>query len=171
MSEPNSVHQSAKSLSSAAPSDASPQQSVVAAASVTAPAAVETADTQQRKFTACHQWLEHRGNGVYRLGVAEDLQAELQAVFTVELPEVGQAVSQGSPLLQVCCSAGCIGLNAPLSGKVVALNLAVQYTPQLINRDCYGKGWLVEIQASDTSELACLMDDSDYRSSMARREQ
>ena len=150
MSEANSVHQPVTPSPSAAVSDSS---------------------ASQRKFTACHQWLQHRGNGIYRLGVAEDLQAELQAVFTVELPTVGQVVSQGSPLLQVCCSAGCIGLNAALSGTVSALNLAVQYTPQLINRDCYDKGWLVEIKASDTSELACLMDDSDYRSSMARREQ
>ena len=115
------------------------------------------------KYTEEHEWLATTESGGVRVGITEYAQDQLGDVVFVELPKVGAAVEAGTPLGEVESTKSVSEIFAPLSGTVVAVNNALDDTPELINSDPYGEGWIVEINAEDLSALDELMDAAAYQ--------
>jgi glycine cleavage system H protein len=116
---------------------------------------------QNLKYTKEHEWARIEGNRVV-VGVTAHAQEALGDVVYVELPKVGATLTAGKQFGVIESTKAVSDLFSPLSGKVVQVNDALKDSPQTINSDPYGAGWIVEIEPSDTKELAGLMDASAY---------
>jgi glycine cleavage system H protein len=115
------------------------------------------------KYTDEHEWLLATEGNTVRVGITAYAQDQLGDVVFVELPKVGAAVSAGSPLGEVESTKSVSEIFAPVSGTVVAVNNALDDTPELVNSDPYGGGWIVEINVEDLSALDDLMDAAAYQ--------
>jgi glycine cleavage system H protein len=115
------------------------------------------------KYTDEHEWLSITEGSTVRVGITAYAQDQLGDVVFVELPKVGAAVEAGTPLGEVESTKSVSEIFAPVSGTVVAVNDALDDTPELINSDPYGEGWIVEINAEDVSALDELMDAAAYQ--------
>ncbi|HYO55351.1 glycine cleavage system protein GcvH [Archangium sp.] len=116
---------------------------------------------QNLKYTKEHEWARIEGNRVV-VGVTQHAQEALGDVVYVELPKVGSTVSAGKQFGVIESTKAVSDLFAPLSGKVVKVNEALTNNPQTVNSDPYGAGWIIELEPSDSKELAGLMDATAY---------
>ncbi|HYI45749.1 MAG TPA: glycine cleavage system protein GcvH [Actinomycetota bacterium] len=112
------------------------------------------------KYTKEHEWTRAEGGRVV-IGITDFAQDQLGDVVFVELPEAGTAVEAGKPLGEVESTKSVSDVYSPISGTVVEKNTEVEQTPELINSDPYGKGWLVAIEP--VGELGDLLSADDYR--------
>ena len=120
------------------------------------------------KYTAEHEWVALAGADTVRFGITDFAQAALGDIVFVTLPAVGAEVVAGSPCGEVESTKSVSDIYAPLAGKVVAVNEAVETNPETINGDPYGAGWLVELQISDAAAaLAGLLSAADYEAQTA----
>jgi glycine cleavage system H protein len=115
------------------------------------------------KYTEEHEWLVITEGSTVRVGITAYAQDQLGDVVFVELPKVGAAVEAGTPLGEVESTKSVSEIFAPVTGTVAAVNNALDETPELINSDPYGEGWIVEINAEDLSALDELMDAAAYQ--------
>lgn len=119
------------------------------------------------RFTAEHEWVARVSATVARVGITDYAQRQLNDVVFVQLPEVGSAVSAGEPFGEVESTKSVSDIYSPVSGRVAAVNTALEGEPELANSDPYGEGWLVEIEAVDAAALdqalAGAMDATSYR--------
>lgn len=116
------------------------------------------------KYTEEHEWLAKDEDGAtVRVGITDFAQTQLGDVVFVELPKVGETVEAGSPLGEVESTKSVSEIFAPISGQVTAVNTELDGSPELINSDPYGAGWIVEIAAADPTALDGLMDASAYQ--------
>ena len=113
------------------------------------------------KYTASHEWARIEG-GTATIGITDFAQGELGDIVFVELPAVGTKVSAGKPFGTVEAVKAVSDLNAPLSGEVIETNGALEGTPDVVNKDAYGAGWMVKIKLSNAAEAANLMDAAGY---------
>ena len=113
------------------------------------------------KYTKEHEWARIEGNLVV-VGVTQHAQEALGDVVYVELPKVGSTLTAGKQFGVIESTKAVSELYSPLSGKVVKVNDALSDNPQTVNSDPYGAGWIVEIESSDSKELAGLMDANAY---------
>jgi glycine cleavage system H protein len=113
------------------------------------------------KYTKEHEWARIEGNRVV-VGVTAHAQEALGDVVYVELPKVGATLTAGKQFGVIESTKAVSDLYSPLTGKVVKVNDALTDSPQTINSDPYGAGWIVEVEPSDSKELAGLMDASAY---------
>ncbi len=116
---------------------------------------------QNLKYTKEHEWARVEGSNVV-VGVTEHAQEALGDVVFVDLPKVGATVTAGKQFGAIESTKAVSDLFSPLSGKVVKVNDALKDSPQTINSDPYGAGWIIELEPSDSKELAGLMDASAY---------
>jgi glycine cleavage system H protein len=116
---------------------------------------------QNLKYTKEHEWARIEGNIVV-VGVTSHAQEALGDVVFVELPKVGSTVTAGKQFGVIESTKAVSELYSPLTGKVVKVNDALTDNPQTINSDPYGAGWIIEVELSDTKEVAGLMDASAY---------
>lgn len=117
---------------------------------------------QSLKYTSSHEWVNVTGTtGV--VGITEFAQKELGDIVFVELPETGRKVKAGEPCSVVESVKTASDIYSPLSGKIVKTNEELARHPELINEDCYGKGWIFELELSDKSELGKLLDAATYQ--------
>lgn len=122
------------------------------------------------RYTADHEWVRRTGEDTVRVGITDFAQSSLGDVVFVQLPAVGTEVTAGQTFGEVESTKSVSDLYAPLSATVVAVNADLEGTPQLVNSDPYGQGWLLELRAdSDTleQELAALLDPDAYRDTLA----
>jgi len=124
-------------------------------------------------YTAEHEWVRRSGNGgeaTVRVGITDFAQSALGDVVFVQLPDVGAEVTAGESFGEVESTKSVSDLYAPLSGTVAAVNTDLESSPQLVNSDPYGAGWLLDIQASDAatleSAIAELLDPEAYRGTL-----
>jgi len=96
------------------------------------------------------------------VGITAHAQEELRDVVFVELPKVGKAVRQGEAAAVVESVKAAFDIYAPVSGTVSRVNAALAKTPQLINQDCYGVGWLFAITPTQPNEFSNLMPSEAY---------
>jgi glycine cleavage system H protein len=115
------------------------------------------------KYTEEHEWLALTEPNTVRIGITEYAQDQLGDVVFVELPKVGATVEAGSPFGEVESTKSVSEIFAPISGTVARVNSALDDTPELINSDPYGEGWIAEINTDDTSALDDLMDAAAYQ--------
>jgi glycine cleavage system H protein len=117
---------------------------------------------EQLRYTAEHEWVDGAGDRV-RVGITHFAQDSLGDIVYVQLPDEGTAVAAGASLGEVESTKSVSEIYAPISGTVVARNEALADTPELINTDPYGAGWLVEIQPDDPDAAGRLLDAAAYR--------
>lgn len=113
------------------------------------------------KYSTSHEWARIDG-GMATVGITDFAAGELGDIVFVELPAVGAKVAAGKPFGTVEAVKAVTDLNAPLSGEVAEVNPALEATPDLVNKDAYGQGWMLKIRLSDPAEASKLMDDAAY---------
>lgn len=116
------------------------------------------------KYTAEHEWVRSPGDtaGSVRVGITNFAQDALGDIVYVSLPEVGETVTAGSACGELESTKSVSDIYAPVSGEVVARNEALDATPELVNNDPYGGGWLFEVVPSNGGDLDGLMDAATY---------
>lgn len=117
---------------------------------------------EELSYSKTHEWAKVEG-GVATVGLTDHAQSELGDIVYLELPEIGAEVTANGELGVVESVKAASDLYAPLSGKVVDVNDAVAQEPALVNRDCYGGGWLVKIELKDLSEIENLNTAAEYK--------
>lgn len=121
-------------------------------------------------YTREHEWLRDEGNGEYTVGITEHAQETLGDMVFVDLPEVGSVVSAGDDVAVVESVKAASDIYAPLSGEIIAVNSELSDSPELVNEQPYQEGWIFRIKASDTAELADLIDAEGYSSMIEAEE-
>ncbi len=114
------------------------------------------------KYTKDHEWIRIEGDLGW-IGITDYAQGELGDVVFVELPKVGAKVVRGKSFGTIEAVKAVSDLFAPASGEIVELNKGVQDSPELVNKDPYGEGWMVKVKIADTGELASLLDAEGYK--------
>jgi glycine cleavage system H protein len=121
-------------------------------------------------YTAEHEWVRRSGEDTVRVGITDFAQSALGDVVFVQLPDVGSQVTAGESFGEVESTKSVSDLFAPVSGTVSAVNGDLEGSPQLVNSDPYGAGWLVDVQASGGEELqsaiSALLDAEAYRGTL-----
>ena len=110
------------------------------------------------RYTAEHEWVAGDGSGPVRVGITHFAQDALGDIVYVQLPEVGATVAAGESFGEIESTKSVSEIYAPVTGTVVARNEALGDTPEVINTDPYGAGWLVEIVPSDPAAVDGLLD-------------
>ncbi|WP_406633088.1 glycine cleavage system protein GcvH [Amycolatopsis sp. WGS_07] len=118
---------------------------------------------EELRYTEEHEWVATREGSLVRVGITEYAQDQLGDVVFVDLPEVGKQVGAGDPFGEVESTKSVSELFAPVDGEIVAVNPAVAESPELINSDPYGEGWLVEIRLDDPAGLEALLEAEAYQ--------
>jgi glycine cleavage system H protein len=113
------------------------------------------------KYTKEHEWARTSGSNLV-VGITHHAQQTLGDVVYVELPKVGATLTEGEPFGTVESVKAVSELYAPVSGKVVKVNQEVVDEPELLNTEPYADGWLIEVEPSDSKQLASLLDASAY---------
>ncbi len=114
------------------------------------------------RYTKDHEWAKLEGKRA-RIGITDYAQTELTDVVYVELPPIGKVVKQGEPLGTVESVKAVSEIFAPVSGKVVEVNKALEEKPELVNKDPYGEGWMAALESSEPPRADSLMDAAAYR--------
>ncbi|MEV0128814.1 glycine cleavage system protein GcvH [Dactylosporangium sp. NPDC050688] len=115
------------------------------------------------RYTAEHEWLAPAEAGAFKVGITHFAQEALGDIVFVQLPEVGATVKAGDSFGEVESTKSVSEIYAPVSGEVVAVNGALDATPEAINTDPYGDGWLVVLKADDPAAVDTLLDAAAYR--------
>lgn len=118
------------------------------------------------KYATSHEWIRAEGNGVFTVGITEHAQDLLGDMVFVELPEVGDNVAQGDDCAVAESVKAASDIYAPISGEIVAVNDALNDSPELVNSAPYGEGWMFQVKASDESEVAGLLDAAGYKNAI-----
>lgn len=114
------------------------------------------------KFTESDEWVKLEG-GEALIGISDYAQDQLSDLVFVELPAVGDGFDKGEVFGVVESVKAAADVMMPIGGEVVAVNEGLEDTPEVINEDAYGEGWIIRIKPSDTSEMDDLMDTEAYK--------
>ena len=114
-------------------------------------------------YTKEHEWVSIEDN-IATMGITDYAQEALGDVTYAELPEEGAEVEQFEQFVSVESVKAASDIYAPVGGKVTEVNRKLEDTPALINKDCYGKGWIAKIEVRDMDESTNLMSAEEYRS-------
>ena len=109
------------------------------------------------QYTKSHEWVRVEGD-VATVGITDHAQDELGDVVFVELPEQGATLAAGDSFGAVESVKAVSDLYAPVSGEVVEVNSALEDSPEKINEDPYGEGWILKLQVSDQADLLSAAD-------------
>jgi glycine cleavage system H protein len=118
------------------------------------------------KYTESHEWVSANEDGNARIGISDHAQEALGDLVYVELPAIGDEISQGDPCAVVESVKAASDIYAPVSGRVIAVNQDLDEDPALINADPYDDGWLFELELIDIVELDGLKDAEAYEASL-----
>ncbi|MFE6719017.1 glycine cleavage system protein GcvH [Streptomyces albidoflavus] len=120
------------------------------------------------RYTEEHEWVGVLDGGKGRVGLTHHAQTQLGDIVFVQLPAVGQALDSGQSMGHVESVKSVTDIYAPVTGKVVAVNAELDHSPELVNEDPYGDGWLVEIEPTDAAEeWRVLLDAEKYQGLIA----
>jgi glycine cleavage system H protein len=117
------------------------------------------------RYTAEHEWITvtEGDPSVVRVGITDYAQDQLGDVVYVALPTVGATVSSGESIAEVESTKSVSEIYAPLDGEVTAVNDGLTDTPELINSDPYGSGWMMELRLADADAVSELLEASAYQ--------
>jgi glycine cleavage system H protein len=119
-------------------------------------------------YTAEHEWVRvEDAADVVTVGITDYAQEALGDIVYVALPDVGEEVTLGSSVGELESTKSVSDIFAPLSGSVVARNDALDQSPDLVNSDPYGEGWLMRLRLDDPSSLEQLLDAATYSKQIA----
>jgi len=115
------------------------------------------------KYLDSHEWARVESDGTVTIGISDHAQGALGDLVFVEVPEVGRALTKGGAAAVVESVKAASDVYSPVSGEVIANNSdALSATPELVNSDPYGQGWLFKVKPSNSSDLASLLDAKAY---------
>jgi len=117
------------------------------------------------QYTADHEWVRRDGD-VVTVGITDYAQDQLGDIVYLSLPAVGEAIESGAVVGELESTKSVSDLFAPVSGEVVSVNDALESTPETVNSDPYGQGWLMTVRVADPGALEGLMDASTYKASI-----
>jgi glycine cleavage system H protein len=120
------------------------------------------------KYTSEHEWVRTPGqaDSSVRVGITDYAQDALGDIVYVSLPQVGADIEAGSTIGELESTKSVSDVYAPVSGTVAAVNEALDGTPELVNSDPYGEGWLFELVPSDPAAVDGLLDSASYQSGL-----
>ena len=113
------------------------------------------------KYSRDHEWIKVEGNRA-TVGITDFAQAQLGDVVFVEVPEIGAETTAGKAFSVVESVKAVSDIYAPLTGKVVAVNETLSDTPEMVNQDPYGQGWIAVIEFESNQELEELLNADEY---------
>lgn len=113
-------------------------------------------------YRESHEWVRDEEDGTVVVGISDHAQAQLGDMVFIELPEPGMSYDQGDACAVIESVKAASDVYAPVSGEVLEVNSALEDSPELVNNDPYGDGWLFRMQLSDPDELDDLMDAEAY---------
>ena len=114
------------------------------------------------KYTKSHEWIRDNGDGTVTVGITDHAQEALGDLVFVELPEGGRAVELDEACAVVESVKAASDIYAPIAGEIVEGNEALADSPELVNADAYGDGWIFKLRLADAAALAALMDADAY---------
>jgi len=114
------------------------------------------------RYRDSHEWVRVEGDGTVVVGISDHAQGELGDMVFVELPEPGMSYDQGEACAVIESVKAASDVYAPLSGEVVEANGKLEDSPELVNSDPYGDGWLFKLLPSDAPQIEGLMDAEAY---------
>lgn len=118
---------------------------------------------EELKYTREHEWASTEQDARVRVGITDFAQDALGDVVYVDLPEEGTEVRAGEPFGEVESTKSVSDIFSPVTGRVVERNSSLEDSPELVNEDPYGDGWMVVVEMTDPSELEELLGPDDYR--------
>ncbi|HIE37699.1 MAG TPA: glycine cleavage system protein GcvH [Anaerolineales bacterium] len=123
----------------------------------------------EARYAKTHEWARKEGDEIV-CGISDHAQESLSDVVYVELPEVGDTLEKGEPFGVVESVKAASDLYMPMGGEITGVNEALEDTPELVNQDPYGEGWMIRFIPSDPAEFDDLMDADDYEAFVAEEE-
>ena len=117
---------------------------------------------QSLKYTKEHEWVREDGDTV-TVGITDHAQGELGDIIFVEFPEIGKEIERDEPFGTIEAVKTVADLFAPISGTVTEINEKLDDSPESVNQDPYGDGWMVKVSVSEADELDNLMSSDQYR--------
>jgi glycine cleavage system H protein len=120
------------------------------------------------KYTQEHEWVRSPGeaDGSVRVGITHYAQDQLGDIVYVSLPSVGEKVAAGAACGELESTKSVSDVYAPIDGEIVAVNDSLDTTPELVNSDPYGGGWLYELAPSDPASVDALLDATTYQAQL-----
>ena len=117
------------------------------------------------KYTAQHEWVRVEGDGVV-VGITHYAQEQLGDIVYVSLPEPGDTLAPGASIGELESTKSVSDLYAPVAGVVTERNEQLDQTPELVNSDPYGEGWLIRVRVDDSGAVDELLDSAAYRATV-----
>lgn len=114
------------------------------------------------RYTAEHEWVKDAGDGVVRVGITAFAAEALGDVVFISLPTVGETVGAGTSCGEVESTKSVSDLYAPADGEIVAVNETLDATPESVNTDPYGEGWMYDLKLADPSAVDSMLDAAGY---------
>jgi glycine cleavage system H protein len=115
------------------------------------------------KYTKDHEWIRHESDGTCLVGITDHAQDSLGDVTFVELPAIGESFEEGATFGVVESVKAASDLYFPLSGEITEVNDILVDSPEKVNDDPYGDGWMVRIRPADSSESGGLLSPEQYK--------
>jgi glycine cleavage system H protein len=122
------------------------------------------------KYSKEHEWVATE-ESVATIGITDHAQEQLGEIVYIELPSVGEKVSKDDPFGVVESVKAVSDIYAPVSGTVVEVNEDLPESPEVVNEDPYGDGWLIKVKVSDPADFEDLMDNDEYTALVAREKE
>lgn len=119
------------------------------------------------KYTKSHEWVRREADGTLTVGITDHAQDLMGDLVYVELPEAGKQVTAAKECAVVESVKAASDVYAPVSGEIIAANTALADSPETINKDPYGEGWMFKIRPSNAEELNSLFDAGVYDAQVA----
>jgi glycine cleavage system H protein len=119
------------------------------------------------KYAKSHEWARTNDDGSVTVGISDTAQDQLGDMVFIEVPEVGQTVIAAEACAVVESVKAASDVYAPLGGEIVEVNENLADSPETVNNDAYGEGWIFRLQPSDAGELGALMDADAYETFLA----
>jgi|TARA_B110000438_G_scaffold43356_1_gene43275 glycine cleavage system H protein len=113
------------------------------------------------KYTEDHEWVKIDGD-IAIIGITDHAQSELGDIIFIEFPEVNNRIEKTEPFGTIEAVKTVADLFAPISGKILEINEALEDSPELVNSDAYGEGWVVKVSVDNPNELKELLSSENY---------
>jgi len=119
------------------------------------------------KYAKSHEWARTNDDGSVTVGISDTAQDQLGDMVFIEVPEVGQTVTAEEACAVVESVKAASDVYAPLGGEIVEVNEDLADSPETVNNDAYGEGWIFRLEPSDAGELGAMMDADAYEAFLA----
>ena len=122
------------------------------------------------KYAKSHEWARVNDDGSVTVGISDTAQDQLGDMVFIEVPEVGQTVTAEEACAVVESVKAASDVYAPVGGEIVEVNEDLADSPETVNNDAYGEGWIFRLEPTDAGELGAMMDADAYEAFLASEE-